>query len=207
MKIKVTKQIDLAKNDALSIIFNQKAQQHHGAYEVFYNFIKNIEPHRILEIGTARGGFINFLKKCANELNPDIDIRSYDIKDRPIYNRMRENGIDVRIKNIFDTEYLTCDDEVIDYIRSNGTTVVLCDGDEKIKEFSLLSKYIKNNDFILAHDYAESWEIFNQKIKHNIWNWCEITADDIRQAANDHGLQYYNKEMFEAVAWTCRKKC
>ena len=206
MDIIITKQIDLINNDAISTIFGQDAQQHHGAYQVFYDFIKKTEPRRILEIGTARGGFINFLKECTVDLQINSDIRSYDIKDRAIYNKMRTKGIDVRIKNIFDVDYTTCDLNVIDYIKKDGVTIVLCDGANKIKEFNLLSKYIKPGDFILAHDYSESFEIFNSKIKLNVWNWCEITEADIFSAVDENNLQYYFKSEFEKIAWTCRKK-
>lgn len=206
MNIIVTKHIDLINNDAISITFGQPAQQHHDAYQTFYNFIKNTSPSRILEIGTAKGGFINFLKESVLDLNINTDIRSYDIKDRAVYNKMRDKGIDIRIKNIFNADYTKCDADVIDYIKKEGVTIVLCDGAKKIKEFSLLSKYIKPGDFILAHDYAESVDIFKSKIKLNVWNWCEITANDISDSVNQNNLEYYDKEVFETVAWTCRKK-
>lgn len=206
MQIKVTKQVDLINNDAISIVSGQGAQQHHNAYQVFYDFIRKAAPNRILEIGTAKGGFISFLKECTNDLGMDTDIRSYDIKDRPVYNKFRSKGIDIRIKNIFDADYTRCDSEVTDYIKNDGVTIILCDGGNKIKEFNLLSKYLKNNDYILAHDYAESLEIFNSSIKFNIWNWCEITSHDVSHAAKENNLEYYDKEVFERVAWTCRKK-
>lgn len=63
MNIEITKKIDLTLSDIHSSVFGMDAQQHHDAYEVFYKFILDIKPHRILEIGTARGGFTQFLKK------------------------------------------------------------------------------------------------------------------------------------------------
>lgn len=95
---------------------------------------------------------------------------------------MRLSGIDVRIENIFYNDYTSCNREVIDCIQKAGTTVVLCDGGNKIKEFNLLSRYLKTDDFILAHDYAESKEIFYSTIYRNRWNWCEITNVDITDA-------------------------
>jgi predicted O-methyltransferase YrrM len=79
----ITKFTNLEANDSLSAFQGHTAQQYHGAFEVFYNFIKDVKPKRILEIGTSLGGFTTFLKLSCNELNLDTDIRSYDInRDR-----------------------------------------------------------------------------------------------------------------------------
>jgi hypothetical protein len=193
-------------NDAVSSIFGMNAQQHHEAYEVFYNFILNTKPSRILEIGTASGGFTHFLKKSINNLQLNTKLLSYDIKERPDYNFLRSLGIDVRVKNVFNNDYTFCNQEIIDYIQEAGTTVVLCDGGNKIEEFKLLSNHIKIGDFILAHDYAESKEMFFSTIHRNRWNWCEITELDIFEVIKKNKLQYYLKSDFEKVAWTCRKK-
>jgi len=64
----ITRFTDLENNDSLSAFMNHTAQQSHFAYEVFYNFIKETKPKRILEIGTALGGFTEFLFIIINEL-------------------------------------------------------------------------------------------------------------------------------------------
>ena len=53
MKERITKFSNLEIGDSLSSFDGHAAQQYHGAYEVFYNFIKDVKPVRILEIGTA----------------------------------------------------------------------------------------------------------------------------------------------------------
>ena len=58
----VTKKCDLENNDSLSIYNNWAAQQNYKAFEIFYNFIRDVKPKRILEIGTSLGGFTSFLK-------------------------------------------------------------------------------------------------------------------------------------------------
>jgi hypothetical protein len=206
MKERITKLTDLASNDSLSSFDGHSAQQYHGAYEVFYNFISEVKPKRILEIGTALGGFTIFLKTCCNELNLDTTIRTYDINTYPWYNDIINMNIDVRIENIFSNDFKDLDSEVINYINGEGTTIVLCDGGWKIGEFNLISKFIKPNDYILAHDYAENIEVFNEKINGKIWNWFEISDSDISQSTIDNNLIIYKKDTFENVAWTCRKK-
>ncbi len=206
MNIEITKQVNLDQNDGLSSVFGLAAQQHHDVYQVFYDFIQDTKPARILEIGTALGGFTQFLKRCTSDLQLNTDIRSYDIHRMNWYKDIIAEGVDVRVENIFNADYSECFPEVVEYIKSPGLTVVLCDGGDKIREFRLLSKHIKSGDIIMAHDYAESVEVFNSTIKGTRWNWCEITAGDIEQSAGENSLLYYSKQKFENVVWTCRIK-
>jgi cephalosporin hydroxylase len=203
---KITKFTNLESNDSLSAFQGNTAQQFHGAYEVFYEFIKNVKPNQILEIGTALGGFTNFLKLSIDELGLSTKILSYDISERPWYKDMVNSGIDVRVEDVFDFVNLTVKTEVIEFINQGGITIVLCDGGWKIGEFRILSKHIKSGDFILAHDYAENKEVFESKIYGKVWNWHEIQDSDIREASDKNNLLIYNKETFENVAWTCRVK-
>jgi hypothetical protein len=58
----------------------------------------------------------------------------------------------------------------------------------------------------MAHDYSENREIFEEKINGKIWNWFEISNDDINKSCIDNNLIIYKKEIFENVVWTCRQK-
>jgi len=206
MKERITKFSNLEIGDSLSSFDGHAAQQYHEAYEVFYNFLKDVKPVRILEIGTALGGFTIFLKTCCNELGLNTNIRSYDINTNPWYKDIINMGVDIRVENIFLDGFEGMDEEVINYIQGDGITIVLCDGGWKIGEFNLISKYIKSGDFILAHDYAENKEVFESKINGKIWNWHEIQDSDISEASDKNNLLIYNKETFENVVWTCRVK-
>jgi cephalosporin hydroxylase len=202
---RITKMTDLEANDSLSSFEGHAAQQYHGAYEVFFNFFKTVKPKRILEIGTALGGFTMFMKIITEELNLNTKILTFDIYSRPWYDEMRDNGIDVRVEDIFD-DFSDVPSYVKDFIQEEGTTIVLCDGGWKKGEFNLLSKFIKNGDYILAHDYAENSEVFQTKINKKIWNWHEIQDSDIIDASMENGLEIFEKELFENVVWTCRIK-
>ena len=202
----ITKFTNLEVDDSLSAFRGHTAQQSHNAYEVFYDFIKEVRPKQILEIGTALGGFTEFLKIIIDELGLSTTILSYDISERPWYNQMIEKGIDVRVENIFSDDWNTVKQEVIDYIKKDGVTIVLCDGGWKIGEFKVLSKYIKDGDFILAHDYSESKEIYETEIRNKIWNWCEITEDDISSAVSENNLKSFNQDKFSKAVWVCKVK-
>jgi hypothetical protein len=202
----ITRTTDLNSNDSLSGFMGHAAQQSHFAYQVFYDFIKEVKPKRILEIGTALGGFTEFLFIITNELGLNTEILSYDISERPWYNQMIDKGIDIRVENIFSENWDSVNPEVEQYIKNDGITIVLCDGGWKIGEFKLLSQYIKTGDFILAHDYAENSLVFEEKIKNKIWNWHEIQDSDISESCQKNNLELYQKDVFEGAAWTCRIK-
>jgi cephalosporin hydroxylase len=202
----ITKFTNLDANDSLSAFKGNTAQQFHGAYEVFYEFLKQVRPNQILEIGTALGGFTQFLKLSLDNLGLSTKILSYDIAERPWYKDIINLGVDVRVEDVFDFTNFTVKSEVIDFIKQDGITIVLCDGGWKIGEFKVLSEHIKSGDFILAHDYAENKEVFDSKINGKVWNWHEIQDSDISEASDKNNLLIYNKETFENVAWTCRVK-
>ena len=58
----------------------------------------------------------------------------------------------------------------------------------------------------MAHDYAENKEVFESKILNKIWNWHEIADSDISEASEENNLKIYEKDTFENVVWTCRRK-
>lgn len=202
----ITKLTNLDENDSLSAFKGHTAQQFHGAFEVFYEFIKETKPKRILEIGTALGGFTTFLKIICDELSLDTNIRSYDIHSHPWYDDIVKLGVDLRVENIFSDGFLDMDQEVKDFIKQDGITIVLCDGGWKIGEFNLISNYIKTGDFILAHDYAENREVFDERIYGKVWNWLEIQESDIYDSCIKNNLHPYQKDVFENVAWVCKIK-
>lgn len=186
---------------------NLTAMQHENFYSVFETFISRVRPQRILEIGTAGGGLTVAMRDITRSFGLDIPIRTYDIHYRDCHEKLLELGIDARIENIFtDDCTLKTDSDVISYIQSPGTTLVLCDGGFKISEFNSISYYLKSGDYIMAHDYSESHEYFSQVVNEKIWNWCEITEVDIAQASEDNGLERYMSKEFQSVVWVCKRK-
>jgi cephalosporin hydroxylase len=202
----ITRFTNLESNDSLSAFRGHTAQQSHNAYQVFYDFISEVKPIRILEIGTALGGFTEFLNIITNELGLNTKILSYDISERPWYNQMIEKGIDVRVENIFNEDWSGVKQEVVDFVQQDGLTIVLCDGGWKIGEFKIFSKLIKNGDYILAHDYSISKEIYESEIKDKIWNWCEITESDIQESVIENNLKSFEEDKFSQAVWVCKVK-
>jgi cephalosporin hydroxylase len=185
------------------------AQQHNDVFDVFKNFLSEIKPKRILEIGTAGGGFTLFLRDTLNELGlEDTPIKSFDVHECPWYDDIRKQNVEINIENIFDHSYFNLEkpEKIVPYIQEEGTTLVLCDGGHKIGEVNMISNHLKVGDYIMAHDYTCNIEYFNENIKNEIWNWCEITDTHIEQSCIKNNLEKYNEEEFQSVVWTCRKK-
>jgi cephalosporin hydroxylase len=185
------------------------AQQHDDAFDVFKNFLADIKPKRILEIGTAGGGFTLFLRETLNELGlNDTTIKSFDVVETNWYNTIRENNIEIIIENIFDHSYLNLEkpERIVPYIQSEGTTLVLCDGGHKIGEFNMIAPHIKVGDYIMAHDYIDTWENYLENYVDKIWNWCEIEEKYISKVSENENLVHYNKENFDKVVWVCKIK-
>ena len=206
MEERITKKSDLVNNDSISCFDNHCAQQNHFTYKVFWEFLNEIKPKRILEIGTALGGFTMFLKIVSDENNLNIDIRSYDVVNLPWYDHLKNVGIDHRVENVFMEDYNNTTEEVKDFIKSEGVTVILCDGGNKIKEFNLLSNFLKKGDFILAHDFSINSEVFKKEMFEKVWNWCEISEADISVSSNKNNLFFYNYDEFKKTAWVCKLK-
>ena len=158
----ITKFSDLINNDSLSSYKGFAAQQNHNSFQMFHNLIQDNKPSRILEIGTALGGLTGFLNYTCKLLNIDCNIRSYDIHYNSWYEDLKNEGVDIRIENIFINNWTTIPDEVIKYIQSDGLTIVLCDGGNKKEEFRILSQYIKKSDIIMTHDYGPNREYFEE---------------------------------------------
>jgi len=65
---------------------------------------------------------------------------------------------------------------------------------------------LKPGDFIMAHDYADTYDRFCTEIKGKFWDWCEIEEKYIASSVKENGLLQYNPYLFETVAWTCKYK-
>lgn len=203
---RITKKCNLEFNDSISTYDGWGAQQNYNAFEVFFNFIGDIKPKRILEIGTSIGGFTCFLKHSCNVHEIDCDVRTYDINLVGWMDSILKMGIDARVENIFLNNYTEIPDEVIEYIQSEGTTVILCDGGNKKLEFDILSNYLKPGDFIFGHDYSYDREKFENEIYQKIWNWHELSESDISVPCDRNNLKDYQRDVFESVVWASKRK-
>jgi len=203
----ITAKSKLDLNQSLSRYLTFTAQQNHFAYSAFFDLLNTVKPKRIIEIGTALGGLTMYLEHICRGINIDTEIITYDIHKQNYYKDLRDVNIDVRIENIFKPDYSDLENfEIVDLIRQDGTTLVLCDGGNKIREFNILSDYLKKSDIIMAHDYAYNHEKFTNEINLKYWNWHEISESDIEESINRNNLKPYLQDTFTKAVWVCKIK-
>jgi len=176
--------------------------QHESYADVFRPFLLKENFTKIIEIGTCNGGLTLFLKHTS----PNSQVVSYDVQGEEELKFLKEAGVDFRCKNVFSQDYQRItDQEFLDEIRYSGKLLVLVDGGNKAGEFNVISDYLRTGDFIMCHDYVTDRATFEAEFKEKIWNWCEITENDIRDSSIRNNLIQVYPE-FNSVVWQCKKK-
>lgn len=186
---------------------NLTAQQNPNMFDAFKKLLIELKPKRILEIGTAGGGTIQFIRDYLDEIGlTDTKMLTFELKEHKWFDDMRKTGIDIVIVNIFSHSYreLEKPEYVVDYINEEGPTLVLCDGGSKINEFNILSQHLKIGDVIMAHDYIDTVGNFLLNYKDKIWNWREIGDEHIEESCLKHNLKPFLQEEFNNAAWVCK---
>lgn len=187
--------------------------QHRDAPKVFKEFLSVVRPSRILEIGTFHGGLTLLLRDILDELNlQDSTIRTYDINEQEFLKPLvKERNVEVYTQNLFNNDYTdwvdkVAKEEVYSFINYPGTTIIMCDGGCKKCEFNLIAPFLKNNDIIMAHDYAPDTDYFEKYMKGKIWDWNEINEYDISISSEKYSLKSFYQEKMQNIAWCCRRK-
>lgn len=148
----------------------------------------------IVEIGTYNGGLTSWLK---DHMNPNGKLISYDIDG--VINTTNRTDIDFRVDDCFAEGAFA---DIINLIQSEGRTLVVCDGGDKPKEFNTFSKYLKQGDVIIAHDYAENEEEWF--IKTNFWQWpyeADTFPHSIEKGIIENNLEPYKYEEMKFLLW------
>lgn len=171
-------------------------QQNKNFYPAFEKLFAEENIVRVIEIGTATGGFIRAVRDLTN-----AEIITYDVIETKHKATLEENNISVNVQSVFE-DY----DTVEEYISGKGQTLVLCDGGNKIKEFEVFSRILKSGDIIMAHDYSRDENLYQAYIKNHVWRWCEIQYKDIALSVSQNNLEPYMTDEFQEAVWTCWKK-
>ena len=179
-----------------------RAAQHGNFTNVFQKFLDEQKFDTIIEIGTLNGGLTRFLK----DASPNSRLVSYDVVNQPEHPDLIACGVELKIKNIFGDGYRVADEEVIGILNSAGKKLILCDGGNKAAEFNSLSGFLRKGDFIMAHDYSYDEHMYNTNIMGKVWNWFEISENDIANTSAENGLVHYNQNEFQSIVWVCKTK-
>lgn len=179
-----------------------RAAQHGNFTTVFQKFLDEQKFEIIIEIGTLNGGLTRFIKDAA----PYARLISYDVTPQPEHNDLIACGVELKIKNIFGEGYRVADQEIIDILNLPKKKLILCDGGNKAAEFNSLASFVHRGDFIMAHDYSYDANLYEEHILGKVWNWFEISENDIAAASQANGLVHYNQNEFQSIVWVCKTK-
>jgi hypothetical protein len=182
-------------------IKNIQAAQTPQTLNSFSKIIKDFDL--IIEIGTNRGGFTIWLNE--NKKN-NCALFSYEISPSCVEIPKTDKAYScVRFENCFS---IKCLNEIKLLIQNSGRTLFLCDGGNKVSEFKTFCQYLKTNDVIMLHDYADSpnevenWQ--NIKTKYNLvggFNQHESSYNEIKIAVEQNNLNKFMYDEFVDVLW------
>jgi len=182
-------------------IENIQAAQVPNTLNIFSKIIKEFDT--IIEIGTNRGGFSIWLNDNKKE---NCAFLSYDINPKcieiPITHRAYKC---INIQDCFSSSSI---EQLSQIIKNGGRILFLCDGGNKVNEFNLYCKFLKLNDVIMLHDYADSpnelqnWN--NIKQQYNIvgaFHNYESCYEQIQNAVKSNGLEKFMYDEFLDIFW------
>jgi len=154
----------------------------------------------IVEIGSYNGGLSSYVYDSKKE---SASFVSYDINPSINTAAQKRPYMDFRVADCFDEK---THEEIKGLIQKEGTTLMICDGGDKTREFNVFSDYLKSGDVIILHDYKdESQEALFMEARE-YWQWphlFECSYESVKEAVQRNGLEkfYYDKFLF--YFWGC----
>lgn len=160
-------------------------------------------PSKIIELGTAWGGFAAWLRDffcCEVYTFDNVEWGDINLK------KLR--------KSVF--EELNINYQIIDVIHEkdrfkisslfDNRTLLLCDAGQKNTEFDIYGKLMPKGSIIMAHDYAPDRAYFTKNIEGKIWNHLEFEGDKFKNYCKQYNLYPYLQNEFEKSVWFSRMK-
>lgn len=97
-------------------------------------------------------------------------------------------------------------DKIGQVIRNGGSTLLLCDGGNKVRELELFSPFLKTGDIVMAHDWAHDEQAKADKITRGIWTGFETEWATIKDICEKNGIKQILQQEFDDVVWFCGVK-
>jgi precorrin-6B methylase 2 len=160
-------------------------------------FLNEVNPSNIVEIGTASGGLTHFLSDTC----PTSSILT--IEKDTFYNYKFKQNVTSIIGDSNSIEFIN--NTIIPFIQNDGTSIIFCDGGNKIIDFINYAPIIKKGDYICVHDYCKDRKIFRNKYYNKIWNYCRLVESDISGICDEYGLVNVYDEL-ETGMWRVKMK-
>lgn len=150
-----------------------------------------LPPKRVIELGSYNGGFAIMLAFAG--WSAGVRVHSFDRMVVPTvgWNELaRYFGIRFYQGDIFSQE-----DLIGTLIGAPGRVFVLCDNGNKVREFNIFSKYLKEGDVIAAHDLQTPY-----------WDKSEFTKEEVKESVAQYGLELWMEETFALAGWAAYLK-
>lgn len=149
-------------------------------------------PARVIELGSYNGGFAMTLAFAL--LARGGSVYSFDTMEAP-----KEEWRP--IAKVLPVHFLRYDiwelaDLIGRQIADGGTTILLCDGGDKRREFNHFAKFLKAGDVIAAHDFqTPHWP-----------GGSEITEQDVQMTVARYGLERWLPAQMNLCGWLAYRK-
>lgn len=191
--------------------FGLPLQQRPFIFEYFNYFFNttsadNVYFDRIIELGTGSGVLTICLGLYAASLD-GCRVYTFDIHDHIVITAkdiLCVLGVSMYTADVLDDDNTA--GFVKELIESSGRVLLICDNGSKDREFNLYAPSLKTGDFIKAHDYIETYELYKREFENRIWNCCGITYQNIEDVCDKMNLSPYMQEYFRNVVWICMRK-
>jgi hypothetical protein len=186
----------MSEVNGFNVIFGMPTQQKLGVLTMFAEILAKEEPDLIIEIGFGYGGISSFLALYSKVKNAKFHTYDIEIRIQEIVDIVINLSGNVCVKDIFDDESF-----IAEMIFQSVRCLIICDGENKTKELATFSKYLRNDDLIICHDY-----IPNKEIGDPTWLWCEVEDKDIVSLMTKYNLNKYMPNILEKYNWVGLKK-
>jgi hypothetical protein len=167
--------------------------------------MERLPPKQIVEIGSYTGALATLLGVHARMIG--CSVITYDIaaQSEDVVPVGKALGVDFRVASCWERER-----EIAEIIQREGTTFVLCDGGDKLRELATFARYLKPGDIIGAHDYDAVHEVdpsISQLDRY--WPWSEVRRADATEAVTKAWpwtIEPWLQEHFDCAGWIVFRK-
>lgn len=184
----------IKKDGPYTRINNILAGQTPEALNVFTPFLLQQNFDLIIEIGSGRGGFTEFLfEHCKNVISFDIT---------PERNESNNGNIQFRIGDSMDAAIII---EIGLMIEQYDKVLILCDGGSKEQEVFIYSGFLNKGSYIMCHDYAYNQDSYQQNQQDTLWpTGPESYYHNIKdRIAEINVVKAPEHDAFSKVFWGC----
>jgi cephalosporin hydroxylase len=173
-----------------------------AALDQLHAALKADPVNRIVEIGTAHGGFTCILQD--HDISEGAELHTFDNGARGPCEPV--TGVVMYVGSCFDEEW----QRLIETLCSApGRVLLFCDGGDKEREVNTFCKALKPGDVILCHDYLKFPEVMvhdNSLFEPKQWRGCESQYSHVKDELERHGFSPFCETEMQAAFWGCFKR-